>query len=114
MLQASLLKDIEYGDDKPKVSLLFESDFTKEIRIVFRAGQTMAAHQTSHPITVEIVDGILDFGVASEKHRLGRGDLIALPPNVPHDLHALTDCVVRLTLTRQDQVQRVVNVIKAN
>jgi quercetin dioxygenase-like cupin family protein len=58
-----------------------------------------------------MVDGDLDFGVKGEVLSLTRGDLIALEGNVPHNLHAKSDCIVRLTLTKSDDVNRVKNVV---
>jgi len=111
MQKTNLLKDLRFNDEKPAISVLFETDTTKEIRIVFKKGQLMKKHQTAFPISVEIVDGMLDFGVKNKLYNLGKGDLIALEGNVPHDLKATTDCIVRLTLSKQDSVQRVKNVI---
>jgi len=112
MKQSSLLKNLEYKDDRPAISVLFESEFTKEIRIVFKAGQMMKEHKTSFPITVEIFEGNLDFGVKGEIHHVTNGDILALGPNVPHDLKAISDCIVRLSLAKGDTVTRVIGVTK--
>ena len=47
---ASITKDIEFNDNKPAISVLFESDHTKEIRIVMKTGQQMKEHKTKFPI----------------------------------------------------------------
>lgn len=107
MNKASILKNVEYNENRPAVSVLMESDFTKEIRIVFREGQHMKEHKAPLPITVEIVDGIIDFGVSGDLCRLEKGDLISLSGNVPHDLTAMSDSIVRLTLSKKDEVKRV-------
>ncbi len=112
MKQASLLDNLVYKDEKPAISVLFESEFSKEIRIVFGEGQIMKEHKTSFPITVELFEGVLDFGVNGATHRLKKGDLLALGPNVPHDLTAITKCIVRLSLSKKDTVQRVIGVTK--
>ena len=112
MHSTNILKDIIYNENKPAISVLFETATTKEIRIVFKRGQIMKEHQTAFPISVEMVDGTLDFGVENQVHHLERCDLLALEGNVPHDLKATSDCVVRLTLSKQDSVQRVKEVIK--
>ena len=106
----NILKDLSYNEDKVAISVLFETETTKEIRIAFKAGQKMNKHQTKFPITVEMVDGNLDFGVNNETHNLVKGDLVALDGGVPHDLLAKTDCIVRLTLSKLDTVERVKNV----
>ncbi len=112
MKQSSLLKDLAYKDERPAITVLFESEFTKEIRIAFKAGQLMKEHKTSFPITVEIFEGKLDFGVNGEVHHTEKGDILGLGPNVPHDLTAVTDCIVRLSLAKGDSVTRVIGVNK--
>jgi len=110
MKQTNILKDLVYNDSKVAISVLFETETTKEIRIVFKAGQIMKKHQTPYPITVEMVEGNLDFGVNNEILKLEKGALLSLNGGVPHDLNAKTNCIVRLTLSKLDKVDRVKNV----
>lgn len=112
MKQASLSDNLEYKETGPTIKILFESETSKEIRIVFKAGQVMKEHHTSYPITVELFEGELEFGVEGEKYHLKRGDLLSLAPSVPHDLRAISNCIVRLTLSKADLVQRVVGVAR--
>ena len=112
MQSASFLADIAYGDIQPVITPLIVNDFTKEIRIVFRAGQSMKAHKTAFPITVMIVSGRIGFGVGEERLALNAGDVIAVEPNVLHDLYAQEDSVVRLSLHKGDTVARVNGVLK--
>lgn len=111
MKTASLTQYLEFNTDKPLITVLFETDFTKEIRIALHKGTTMKEHKTSFPIVVEIYDGEIDFGVNGEIKNLTKGDLVALEANVPHDLLAKKDSIVRLTLTKQDKSERVQDVI---
>ena len=111
MKTASLYQEFEFSENKPALKVLFETSFTKEIRILMKNGQSMKEHQTSFPIVVEIVDGEIDFGVNRNIHHLKKGELIALDGNVPHDLKAKRDSIIRLTLTKADSSEREKNVI---
>lgn len=110
MKKSSLSKNITYNDTKPSISVLFETETTKEIRVVMKKDQVMKEHKTSFPITVEIFEGAIDFGVNGTIYNLVKGDLVSLEASVPHDLVAKVDSIVRLTLSKLDTVERVIKV----
>ncbi|PVX52038.1 hypothetical protein C7377_0333 [Balneicella halophila] len=111
MKTAKIIENLTYGD-KPAISVLFETENTKEVRILMREGQEMKEHKTSYPITVEIFEGEIDFGVNGEQYIINRGDILSLEGGVPHNLKALKDSIVRLSLSKSDQVNRVIKVAK--
>lgn len=111
MKTANIYKEVTYNEKAPAITVLFETDSTKEVRIVFKKDQLMKEHKTAYPITVSMVDGELDFGVNGTVLNLVKGDLLNLEGNVPHDLRAKSDCIVRLTLSKSDVVERVQQVI---
>lgn len=108
---ASILTDLEFNETKPAIKVLLESNYSKEIRIAFNKGQLMKAHKTSFPITVEIFEGTLNFGVSGKVYHLKKGDIISLPANEVHDLEATDKSIVRLTLSKNDSIDRVQKVI---
>ena len=110
MKKSSLSDNIIYNESKPSISVLFETETTKEIRIVFKKEQLMKEHKTSFPITVEIFEGAIDFGVNGIIYNLLKGDLVSLDGGIPHDLVAKQDSIVRLTLSKLDTVDRVIKV----
>lgn len=110
MYLASINKDLTFNQEKPSIKVLLNTDFTKEIRIAFKAGQIMQEHSTPFPIVVNLVKGSLNFGVNGKVQQLESGDLIALDGGIKHDLKAISDCVVRLSLSKADSVKRVQNV----
>ncbi len=112
MQTASLTKDLLFSDERPAIKLMFETEHSKEIRILMKKGQVMKEHKTPFPIAVELYSGAITFGVNGEKHNIAAGDLLALEGGVPHDLEAVEDSIIRLTLSKADKVARVVGVSK--
>ena len=110
MKSSSLVTNLKYKKEKPAIDVLLETNTSKEIRIVMRKGQVMKKHQTPFPIVVELFEGKLDFGIEDKLYHLKRGDILALDGGIPHDLLAISDSIVRLTLSKLDSVKRVVKV----
>lgn len=107
MKTASLLKNLEFNDKKPAVEVLLDTNSSREIRITMRKGQVMKEHKTPYPIVVELFDGVITFGVNGEVHTINKGDMLSLEGNIPHDLKAEEDSIVRLTLSKSDTAERV-------
>ncbi len=112
MKTASLTNNIEYHETRPTIQVLLDTENGKEIRIAFKNGQVMKEHKTPFAIVVEIFEGSIDFGVKGEVLSLNRGDLISLEGGVPHDLTAVKDSIVRLSLNKGDSAKRVEDVVK--
>ena len=109
---ASFLEEVNFNENKPAVSLLLDTDFSKEIRIVFKKGQVMKDHQAPFAIIVQITEGIINFGVDNEMYQLKTGDMISLKPHEVHNLLALENSIVRLSLSKTDSVKRVKEAIE--
>lgn len=105
-------KNLVYNDQKVRTELILETSFSKEIRILLGKGQSMKEHTPPFPIVVHLLEGEIDFGVNGEKHSIKTGAILALDARVPHDLYAKENSVVRLTLSKKDQAERVAEVAK--
>ena len=112
MEKFNIYDNLVYGDKKVQITTMIESDASKEIRIVFKEGQIMKDHKTSFPITVEIFDGEIDFGVGEMVYTLVKGDIVSLEASIVHNLKANKDSIVRLSLSKKDSVARVNGVLK--
>ena len=72
-----------------------------------KSGQVMKEHKAPYPIVVHILEGKIDFGVQGTIQSLEKGAILTLEGNIPHDLTAIEDSVVRLSLSKLDKSERV-------
>lgn len=108
---ASFNDELEFDENRIKTKVLLETSFSKEIRILLKKGQIMKEHKTPFPILIHVLEGEIELGINRTIHLLKSGAIIALEGNVPHDLNAKENSIVRLTLSIQDKVERVNDVI---
>ncbi len=74
---------------------------TRELRAVvfaFAADQALTEHTSTSRAMIQILTGEGEFTVAGQPHQLRSGDLLHLPPNVPHAVRAITPMTMLLTL----------------
>lgn len=109
MKKGAFFNDIVYKENNVNVTVILETSFSKEIRIAFKEGQLMKEHKAPFPIVVQVLRGKIDFGTEGSKHQLLAGDIVTLEGNVKHDLLALEESIVRLTLSKGDTSNRVEN-----
>lgn len=77
---------------------------TSNLSIVLTAikkGATLCGHQIDGPITLQVVSGVIEFGVAGEPRELQAGTVIALDKTVNHDIQALEDSELLLTIVKE-------------
>jgi len=54
----------------------------------FDDGQGLSEHTAPYDAFVQIVDGSADVTIAGTEHRVGAGEMIIMPANIPHALRA--------------------------
>jgi quercetin dioxygenase-like cupin family protein len=69
---------------------------TKEmlVRWELTKGAVAGRHSHPHEQIVVMVHGKLRLIVGDDETIMGRDDIVVIPPNVPHEAHALEDTVV--------------------
>ena len=67
--------------------------------VAMTSGTTLAEHENPGEATVHVISGRVRLGSGDDSWEGRDGDLIVIPP-ARHDLHALTDSVVLLTVAK--------------
>ena len=103
----SFLQDVVYTEARPKIDVILETPFSKEIRIAMVKEQVMNDHSAPLPIAVCVMKGSIEFRTKDDMITMQTGDIVGLEPSVKHNLLALEESVVRLTLAKADSANRV-------
>ena len=109
----SFKNEVEFDATRIKTKVLVETSFSKEIQILMSVGQVMKEHKTPYPILIHLLDGNIDLGVQGKIISMKVGDIIALEGDIPHDLTAKENAIIRLTLSKHDKVERLKEVLES-
>jgi len=77
---------------------LYKSDRLEVFRMVLLAGKVMPEHKVTGEITVQCIEGSIEFTAAGTSQMMCAGDLICLAGEVVHALKAVEDSSVIVTI----------------
>jgi len=66
----------------------------------FDKGEGLSEHTAPFDAMVQIIDGKAEITISGKKNILEKGDMIIMPANEPHALHALEQYKMILTMIR--------------
>jgi quercetin dioxygenase-like cupin family protein len=88
--------------EQTATTALFKEKHLEVMRIVLPAGKQMPAHALDGPITVRCLEGEVDAGVDDGLRHLRVGDLIYLAGGARHELTAMTNSSLLVTVVLPD------------
>lgn len=83
---------------RPSVQRLLQGDGVNLIAFTFTPGQDLPDHEAAHPITVQCVEGVLDFTCGDDTVRLDPGVVVHLREHVIHRVDCPEDAPERSVL----------------
>ena len=78
---------------------VFKTNGLRMVLIALHKDAIMQDHVTDGIITVQVLEGEINFSTHKESKLLNQGGMIALHPGLPHSLMAIKESVFLLTLT---------------
>ena len=81
---------------------LLRTDRTRVVLFGFAEGQELTEHTSTQTAVVQILSGECEFSLAGKAHTVKAGDLVYMPPNLPHALKATSQFSMLLTLTKSE------------
>lgn len=68
----------------------------------FAEGQELSEHTSTQHAVIQILSGDCELSLGGKPHLAKVGDLIYMPPNLPHSVKATTQFSMLLTLTKAE------------
>jgi quercetin dioxygenase-like cupin family protein len=84
--------------ESQRTSALVKTDTLEVMRLVLPAGKTVPSHAVKGEITVQCLEGKVEFTAAGSSLTLTQGQLLYLAGGVPHALAAVEDASVLVTV----------------
>lgn len=77
---------------------LYKSHHLEVFRMILCAGKSMPSHHVVGEVTIQCVEGEIEFAIADRRQPMRAGDLVCLSGGEQHALTALKDSSVLVTL----------------
>ena len=82
---------------------LLRTPFSRVVLFGFAEGQELTEHTSTQHAVIQVLSGECEFTLAGKPHALKTGDLLYMPPNLPHAARATTQFSMLLTLSKPEE-----------
>ena len=95
---AKLKQETTWAESDRNSITVFKSDSTTIVLIGMHANAQLKEHTAIGNITVQVLEGEINFFAEQQIHSMGKGQMIALEAKIPHSVTALKESFFLLTL----------------
>jgi|ERR1051325_6826181 quercetin dioxygenase-like cupin family protein len=96
----SLTAETQFAPNGIVSRTLLRTPTSRAVLFGFAEGQELTEHTSTQHALIQILSGECEFSLAGKPHRLKSGDLLYMPPNLPHAVKATTQFSMLLTLSK--------------
>ena len=82
---------------------LLRTDNSRVVLFGFAEGQELTEHTSTQHALIQILSGECEFSLAGKPHLMKAGDLLYMPPNLPHAVKATKQFSMLLTLSKPER-----------
>ena len=93
---------VDYSDDSTVSKILLKKGTGNLTLFSFDKDQGLSEHTAPFDAVVYILDGQAEITVGGETNTVIAGEMLIMPANVPHALHAVERFKMLLTMIRSD------------
>ena len=79
---------VDYSDGSIVSKILLKKDTGNITLFSFDSGQGLSEHTAPFDAVVQILDGQAEITIGGEKRDVKGGEMVIMPANIPHALHA--------------------------
>ena len=94
----SLVKETQFAPNGIVSRTLLRTPTSRVVLFGFAVGQELSEHTSTQHALIQILSGQCEFSLAGKPHPLKAGDVLYMPPNLPHSVKATEQFSMLLTL----------------
>ena len=98
----SLASETQFAPNGIVSRTLLRTATSRVVLFGFTEGQELTEHTSTQHATIQILSGECEFSLAGKPHALKAGDLLYMPPHLPHAVRATKQFSMLLTLAKPD------------
>lgn len=96
----SLEKETRFAPNGIVSRTLLRTDTSRVVLFGFAEGQELTEHTSTQHALVQILSGECEFSLSGKPHNLKTGDMLYMPPGLPHAVRATRQFSMLLTLSK--------------
>lgn len=102
----SLPEETQFAANGIVSRTLLRTENSRTTLFGFAEGQELTEHTSTQHALIQILSGGCQFFINGTPHRLKAGDILHLPPNLPHAVQAVQSFSMLLTLTKPSAAEK--------
>ena len=99
----SLAAETKYAANGIVSRTILRTPNSRVVLFGFAEGQELTEHTSTQHALIQILSGECEFSLAGKPHTVKAGDLIYMPPNLPHAFKASRQFSMLLTLSKPEE-----------
>src|ERR1017187_7177088 len=100
----SLAEETKYAANGIVSRTLLRTANSRTVLFGFAEGQELTEHTSTQHALIQILSGSCEFSLAGVPRNLKTGDLLYMPPNLPHAVKATEQFSMLLTLSKPARI----------
>lgn len=98
----SLAQETQFAPNGIVSRTLLRTANSRTVLFGFTEGQELTEHTSTQHALIQILSGECEFSLAGKTRALKAGDLLYMPPNLPHAVKATRQFSMLLTLSKNE------------